>query len=202
MITIKLVVPDVDGMLLTSERFSDAFPRVYGVDKAKIDAFFKEEFGDCVKGKKDLKKLLAVYLPKWKPGMSVEDALKFWFDLYHENQPVIDELKKYRLQGLKIVLGTNIERYRLDNILKERGFGQWADGVVASCEIGIKKPAPEFYQVLEKKFPTVKKSEILIFDDKEEHIEQLKKLGYNAERYEDFPGFQQLFKQKYSILRN
>lgn len=198
MTPIKLIVPDIDGMLLSSERFSAAFPAKYGVDPEKVTEFFKADFGDCMKGQKDLKTVLAGYVPQWKEGLTVGEVLSFWFELNTENKAVIEELQRLRAKGVKIVLGTNQEKYRLAYILESRGFKKWVDGVVASCELGSKKPDPRFYQAIEKLFPQISKKEILIFDDKPENIERLRSLGYNAEQYCDFASFQELFRSRYS----
>ena len=196
---IELIVPDIDGMLLHSAKFSEAFPKKFGVSAEAVGEMFAEDFEDCKLGKKDLREAIEARLSSWGTDASVDDVLKFWFGLDNPEQDVIDFLKDLRQKGVKIVLGTNQEKYRLEHILKSLRFIDWTDGVVASCDIGIKKPAPEFYQEILNRFPEMDKSAVLIFDDKEENIQALRGMGFNAEVYENLDSLKQLFIDKYEI---
>jgi len=196
---VKLIVPDIDGMLLHSEKFSEAFPKKFGVSAEAVGEMFAEDFNDCKLGKKDLREVLESRLSGWSTDLSADDVLKFWFNLDNPEEEVIDFLKDLRSKEVRIVLGTNQEKYRLEHILKNLGFINWTDGVVSSCDIGIKKPDEKFYQEILNRFPDVDKSEILIFDDKEKNVVTLKDLGFNAEVYADLDALRKLFEDKYEI---
>jgi putative hydrolase of the HAD superfamily len=63
--TIRVVIFDVDGVLVNAERFSERFSREHGVAPARIGPFFEREFVDCLIGKADLKDIIEPYLSAW-----------------------------------------------------------------------------------------------------------------------------------------
>lgn len=190
----KVIVPDLDGMLVTGPRFSEEFPKKFDVPREDVDEFFIGEFQLCKIGKLDLLDVLEKSAQKW--GISVDDILDFWFSLSAVNKEVVEILNKLKAQGVSIILATNQEKHRLAYLLELlQKDGGWIDAVAASCEIGIKKPHPKFYEKMESLFPDVQKDEILVFDDKQETIDALRKMGYNAEIFENLEKFKQSLKK-------
>ena len=189
-----MIVSDLDGMLVTGPRFSEEFPKKFGVPRVDVDEFFSGEFQQCKIGELDLRNVLEKYAQKW--GIGVAEILEFWFGLSTINKEVVEILKKLKAQDVSIILATNQEKYRLAYLLELLQEDEhWIDVVIASCEIGIKKPDPEFYERIESLFPIVKKNDMLVFDDKKETIEALIRMGYVAEVFEDVTQFKKSLKK-------
>jgi len=189
-----VIVSDLDGMLVTGPRFSEEFPKKFGVPRVDVDEFFSGEFQQCKIGELDLRNVLEKYAQKW--GIGVAEILEFWFGLSTINKEVVEILKKLKAQDVSIILATNQEKYRLAYLLELLQEDEhWIDVVIASCEIGIKKPDPEFYERIESLFPIVKKNDMLVFDDKKETIEALIRMGYVAEVFEDVTQFKKSLKK-------
>lgn len=197
---IKLIIPDIDGMLiLTEEEFSKAFPKKFNIGSEEVTKLFTSgDFKKCQLGELDLRETIKEkYSKQW--NVSEEDVFSFWFNTGKINEELIETLKKIKRENnIKIALGTNQEKYRLKEILKRIKAKEWIDGSIASCEIHLLKPNEEFYQKIIEKFPEINKNEVLIFDDREENIISLKNLGFNAEKFEGNSKFKEIIK-KYKI---
>lgn len=186
----KAIIFDCDGMVVQSDRVSERYARDFGVPLQDISVFFNAEFQRCVVGKADLKEELAKYLERWKWDKGIDEFLKYWFDATHNRwderfEPLILALKK---RGLKNYIATNNERYRTDDLLKEKGLEKWFDGVFSSGYIGSKKPDPAFFQhmVTAIKLP---KEEIIFWDDDPENIKGAQEFGLPAELYTSLSEF-------------
>lgn len=92
---------------------------------------------------------------------------------------------KLRQEGKICILATNQEKHAAEFMRKEMGFEKIFDFVVASSDVGHKKPQPEFFEKVFEKIPGIKKDEILFFDDRPENIEAAKKIGLQAKLYKN-----------------
>ncbi|MBR9680216.1 MAG: HAD-IA family hydrolase [Candidatus Altiarchaeota archaeon] len=177
----KVIVPDLDGMLILSKKFSEEFPKSKDIPSEMVsELFISGDFSKCQLGKLDLKDLFeSKYSQKW--GVSSDEIFDFWASLDTKNEEVIENLRNLKLKGYQIVLATNQEKYRLTRLLDLLG-GDLFDDVIASCNIGIKKPSPRFYKKILDRLG-VKKQDIFFFDDRVENIEKLTSLGYQAKLF-------------------
>lgn len=183
---IKAVIFDADGMVVTGERFSSCFSREFNVPMEKIRLFFDNEFKDCILGKKDLAQEIKPYLDSWGYKGTVEEILNYWFArdrvIDKEVLEVIDILRK---NGKICILATNQEKHAASFLRKEMGMEKVFDFIVASSDVGYKKPSPEFFEKVFEKIPDIKKEEILFFDDRPENIESAQNLGIKAKLYKN-----------------
>ena len=181
---IKAVVFDADGMVVKGDRPSLRLARDYHVPMEKLNLFFDNEFKDCVLGKRDLKEAVAPYLPKWGWEGSVEDFLHFWFtESYHNDEEVISVAKKLKSGGIICILATNQERLRVSYMKNQMGLSKVFDHVIASSDIGYRKPQVEFLEAIMKLLPGISPSEVLYFDDREANVESAKMFGFQTKLY-------------------
>ena len=174
--TIKIIVPDVDGMLVLGPKFSTTIKKEKNINVTKI--FTSGDYKACQKGEKDLKKVLK------KHGFEPEKTMEYWFSLYKRNEEVINHLKRIKKEkGIKIVIATNQEKYRLKFLLELLNSDEWVDQVIASCDVHLLKPDINFYKKIK-----AKPEEVLIFDDKD--YTHLKKAGYSTEKYTTIEKFE------------
>lgn len=193
---IKVVLFDIDGLLIHQERFSEALARDYGLSIEKTQAFFLGPFQECLTGKWELKGLLPDYLPSWGWEKGVDAFLEVWFAReYKLNQELLEYIKDLRTKGVKCFLATNQEKHRFQYIIEKMGFAHNFDRAYASAHLGHKKPDQEFFAKIFSELRNISKEEILFWDDREVNIKGAKDFGINAELYTDFPDFQEKMKQ-------
>ncbi len=175
---IKAVVFDFDGMtFLTHERFSHRLYHDFHIPKEKILDFFKKEFEDCKRGKKDLKKVLEPYLKEWRYKNSVDELLGYWFKDGELNFKILPLLHQLKQRNILRVLCTNNEKHRIDYLKKYFQLDTLFDKIITSYETGVLKPEKEILKnVLDSTH--LQAQEILFCDDKEEHISPLKQFGF------------------------
>lgn len=184
MTKIKAVIFDADGMVIKGDRPSLRLSRDWGVPAEEVSKFFDNEFKDCVLGKRDLREAVAPYLSRWKWKGTTEDFLHFWFaESYHNDEVIITEAKRLRAEGVICILATNQEKLRVFYMKEQMGLAKVFDYIIASSDIGYKKPQKEFLEALMKLIPGTLPDEVLFFDDREVNIESAKNFGFEARLY-------------------
>ena len=86
----------------------------------------------------------------------------------------LKDSRKYKIYAL-----TNWQAGLFDIALVRYNFLHWFDGRVVSGEEKMKKPAPEFYQLLLNRY-NVKAEEALFIDDSLRNVKAAKELGINS----------------------
>ncbi len=187
---IKVVLLDVDGVIVNSEMWSNQLSNDYGIDPSIVDPFFRKEFQDCLNGKTDLKETIAPYLKKWGWEKSVDELLEYWFKAEHKIfEPLVVYIQNLRLKGFKCYLATNQERHRTKYLLDQMGFEDRFDGIFASANIGYQKSKKEFFEHILNALEPIQNNEILFWDNSLEHLEVAKKVGILTEHYTTFGHF-------------
>lgn len=99
------------------------------------------------------------------------------------NPPMVTLLKKLRSMGKRVVCGSNTFAAHWD-ILKGMGFIELFDAVYPSHELGMSKPARQyFHYILDHEGKTV--TQAFFVDDYLENIEAAQKLGIDTLHYID-----------------
>lgn len=187
---IKVLIFDADGVLINGDIFSKRFSKEYNIDISKINPFFDGPFKDCLVGKADLKEVLAPYLEKWGWKDGVDNFLEYWFSTEHSiDQELINYIQEHRKNGIKCVIATNQEKYRADYLFNKIGFVNSFDKMYVSAHLGHKKTNKEFFEKLVNDLNSIRKDEILFWDDDMENINTAKEFGINAELYTTFEDF-------------
>ncbi len=118
-----------------------------------------------------------------------EIAVRAWYDRWHETiqGPVhetveilkrIKESKKYRLYAL-----TNWSEETFPWALNNFEFLHWFEGIVVSGVEKIRKPQPEFFQILFNRYEVDPRLSLFI-DDNAKNVEAGKKLGLTTIHYQ------------------
>jgi putative hydrolase of the HAD superfamily len=186
---IKAVIFDSDGMLMYDPGFSKTYSANFNIPLEDLTPFFTGPFKNCLVGKADLKEELQKgWLTKWKWAGIVEDFLKYWFSVGGPLEvEVFDSVSRMRQKGIMCVLATNQEKYRTEGIANRFGYHDIFEKIFSSAYVGHKKPTQEFFENVFKYFlekdVSIKKEEILFWDDDIENVEGAKKFGFLAENY-------------------
>lgn len=182
---IKLILFDGDGVVIKKREkfFSQRLAERQGLPIETIMPFIKNDYKLCAVGKADLKEVLLKYFEDWKWNGTVDELLKFWFEAEKEiDENVIAEIENYRKNGIKIGLVSDNEKYRGEYLLKNVGLAKYFDFVFLSCEMGMNKSNPQFFQkVLET--TGFAADEIQYWDDEQENVDMAKSLGVEGKLF-------------------
>lgn len=188
---IKLMLIDGDGVaILSRQKFSENLKQDFGIGTDVTDDFFKHDFNDCLTGQKDMQDCLPKYLKKWGLKHSFSAILDYWFK--SENSPnkrLLDYLQMLRKQGIVCCLATNQEKYRTCYVKESMKFEHYFDHIYSSCDMGVKKPDPRFFEVILKDYPNISKNQVMFWDDQLKNIEVAQQFGIASYLYLDFDSF-------------
>jgi 2-haloacid dehalogenase len=109
-------------------------------------------------------------------------------DAFHDTVEIFKELKesgKYKIYAL-----TNWSAETFPVALERFEFLHWFDGIVVSGAEKMRKPAPEFYQILLDRH-AVKAQEALFIDDNYRNILAAEKLGINSIHFTSAPALKE-----------
>ena len=97
----------------------------------------------------------------------------------------VGEIKSLRQSGVRCYLATNNEKYRTEHLRTTLGLGEILDGIFASGEMGSKKTSREFLAAIQEKIG-IPASEVMYWDDRPNHIDELNGAGFQARLYTNF----------------
>lgn len=190
----QVILFDVDGVVIRSERFSAHYQRTKGLLPDDTLPFYKGIFQECLTGDADLKEVIAPWLKKWNWESDVESFLSQWFQYEHKvDQRVVDAIKELQKNAISCYVATNQEKYRTQYMKKEMGFEQIFNGFFSSAQVGSKKPQTEFYECIFQKLG-VEKDKILYIDDTASHVKGAKETGIDTYLYTEFQPFYEYIK--------
>ena len=190
----RVIIYDNDGMVTHGGRFSEQYSKEFGLDPVVMLPFLEGPFRSCLVGKADLKEELKKVLGAWKWKGTVDELMQYWFfigdSVYDDIYASILRLKE---QGMIVCLATNQEKYRTEYLVKKLFYDKIFDEIFLSADLGFYKHSPEglekIFHVLKEKYAISDKEEIMYWDDREDHVEDLNKLGFNGQLYRDYPSF-------------
>lgn len=184
MIMIKAVVFDFGGVLKTDrfEGFMKVFSERIGVDPEKGWEFYKDYRLKLGAGMEP-KEFCDMIKERFQVDFEWE---KPWKECYEEafsiNEKVFDIVKELRGR-YKVALITNVAKIHVD-MIREKGFYDYFDVAVISCDIGIAKPDPKIYEILLEKIG-LPAEECVFIDDRESDIKQAKEMGFKSVLFKD-----------------
>ena len=196
---IKAIIYDMDGMVLHGTRFSDRYAKEFGTPIERTVPFFTGVFEECVRGRADLKEALRSggWLEKWQWKGTVDELLTYWFHSGDQiDDRVLASVAEIRKKAIRCILAINQEKYRTAYARDDLGLSGHFDGILASCEIGYKKPHPKFFEAamdfLQKADPELQPAEVMFWDDRDAHIAGALAFGFDAHRYTTFEEYQKV----------
>lgn len=193
---IKVIIFDGVGLITHQEPLSIALVRDYGFSMEKMLPFFTGPLQECVAGRADLKEIFPTYLNEWGWDKGVDAMLDYWFTRDHKiDTEMVSYIENLKRKGIKCFLATNQEKNRYAYMLDKMNFAEIFDKTYCSAHFGCKKPNQNFYQKIFDDLGSIKKEEILFWDDKLENVEGAKKFGIQVEHYTTFENFKEKMKQ-------
>lgn len=176
----KLVIFDLDGVLLESKYLTDLLEQEYGVPSDESFKVLLEKVLKPAKNEPTYPKWKDL-LEKWKVKMTEEEFLRFWREGEEAkvNQEVLEILKDLKQKGIKVVLLTDNIPERMIWLKEKFPFFDLFDKTYCSFEIGHMKSDPRAVPLVLKDFG-VSPEEVLHIDDSESVIEKSKALGLSV----------------------
>ncbi len=176
---------DVDGVVMhgwPARKWNDNIESDLGVALDSIALLFGETWLNVITGKIPLQGLLEEIIAKENLDVSAQDILDYWFDeAHHIRQDVLDAslIWKERTGG-QIVLATNQEALRSDALWRAMRLGETFDTLLVSCELGIAKPHPEFFQKSDARLGRTQDQTVIFLDDLAANVEAADAHGWHA----------------------
>jgi putative hydrolase of the HAD superfamily len=199
-VAIKAICFDADGVVVYPQKqFSKHLKEEHGIPPEMTRSFFDGVFNDCLVGKANLNDVLPTYLQDWKWKGSTEEFIATWLKFDHVvDIRVIAAIQHLRQNKITCCLVTSQERNRAEYMKTKMGFQDVFDQLFFSCEIGLQKPDPAYYQNIEKAL-NVEKESILFWDDLEINVIAARENGWNAEIYTEFDEFEKIMTE-YNLI--
>lgn len=188
---IKAIVFDVDGVLCQPlYRFASYLEREYQITREQTKGFFTGPFLQCIVGRADLKVEVAPFLDEWGWPGTVDSFLHHWFaEEASVDQQLIEVIARLRASSYACFVASNQEQYRTAYLRKEMGFATLVNHTFTSAEVGVAKPAQQFFDHVTQAILLLP-SEILFWDDTLANVQAAAAYGWHAEQYLDFARFQ------------
>jgi len=181
----KTFVFDADGVLCVGERFSTALEKQHGIPGDRLMPFFAGPFLECIRGRRDLKEVLAPHVAEWGWRGSIDDLTAFWFRAEHVVcAEALECVRALRNHGHTCVLGTNQEKHRAAYLRHEMGLAKEFDRVFVSSEIGEAKPDRAFFRRIEEQLQ-VRADDLCLVDDSAQNVGAARSAGWSAIWYRD-----------------
>lgn len=182
---VRAIIHDLDGMLISGERFSDAYIEKFGIDPAPILEFFEGPYKECIIGKADLKEELAKgWLRRWKWHGSLDELLAYWWKQGATfNHELTHAIKQVRASGTQCFIATNQEKYRITFLRNAFDLENLFDKVFISSELGCTKPQPAFFDRVMQYLNadhTIVPQDVMFWDDKCEYVEGAQSYGFTS----------------------
>ncbi|GAA0614054.1 HAD-IA family hydrolase [Kribbella sandramycini] len=180
---ITTVLFDADGVLQRGTR--DWAARLHAMAPADGEAFVNDLMRSerpAIVGKEDFPEALAAVLSRWNVTDPLESALEPWH-WFAADPEVTALIQGLRAAGIGCHLATNQHAYRRDIMAVERNYGALFDQSFYSCDLGLAKPDPAYFQAILAAVDEPA-SAILFIDDLPANVEGARSVGIHAEVFD------------------
>lgn len=108
---------------------------------------------------------------------SISDEFKKWQGLI-ANEDILALARELKAEGLNIAILSNVIEPTY-NVIKQAGYYDLFDDVIASCKVGYVKPEKEIYEIALKRF-NVTADESIFIDDKQYCLDPAGAMGFKT----------------------
>jgi putative hydrolase of the HAD superfamily len=173
---IKAVIFDAGGVIITSSDAYGFLAKKLGISDARMLEARKKYVWPAQRGELSTDE----FLTKFSDELKVDkEKIKKLFEegssllsVNAEVLKIVDALKK---GGYALAMITNTVKF-YSNFMKEQDVYRKFSPMIASYEVGLRKPDPKIYKIALEKLK-LKGEDCVFIDDKEEHLAPAAKLG-------------------------
>lgn len=108
---------------------------------------------------------------------SISDEFKKWRGLI-ANEDILALAKEAKTKGMHIAILSNVIEPTY-NVLRQAGYYDLFDDVIASCKVGYVKPEAEIYDIALGRFD-ITAQEAIFIDDKQYCLDPAEKMGFKT----------------------
>lgn len=150
-----------------------------GANDEQIADFFKTYMSRFTRGSLDTNGFWDILKNTYKLSTLSDGTNKFaaWRGLNVADE-ILTLVRDLRARGFKVALFTNVIEPSY-NLIKQAGFYDEFDEVIASCKVGYGKPDPEIYTIALERMHTTP-AESLFIDDKQAFLDPAIKMGFQT----------------------
>ena len=151
--------------------------------------FEKNLLAQVVTGRISDREWREIVQAKLSGSISESDAkelVKIWTNSEIQIDKLIVQIYKQHFPGAKIVLTTNATT-RLREDLKNQGMEDKIDEIMNSSELGVAKPAHEYFTEVLRRLG-VRMDEVIYIDDAAANVEAARALGIRSHHYQNHEG--------------
>ena len=176
---VEVVAFDIDGVLV-EPKFAAVLPDLLNRSPSEIAQFFGGPFEQCLLGRTDLLDERPAVLRHWEWQGSVDQFLEFWFGVESNvNQAMLAFADALRAKGIRCILASTQERHRARSLEALLGVGTRFERAFFSCDVGLKKPSPEYFTAVANAM-NLPPDRIGLIDDVRANVESAQSVGWNG----------------------
>ena len=183
---IKAIIFDIGGVVL-SKRIEEVYLKLIndlGIDYDSFEDFRKNyDFSGILKGEDSIEK----FLKDIKNFFSLEvNIIERWKKVYVDSMLINNEVINIinRLKKNYIISSLSNTSKLHAEINRKRGVFSYFEPALNSCDLGLKKPEKEIYNLMLDRL-NLKPEQCIFIDDRELHIDSAKKLGFKTILFKD-----------------
>lgn len=191
MAAVRAVLWDADGVL---QQGVPSWPGVYGeLLGDQVDAFGAAVWGrleDALAGRFDM----AEHVNEVIGDLHLTDRRDAILDVWGMIDPLVQSrevVRSVRGNGTSCYLATNQDTLRASHMRSLMEYDDLLDGSYYSCELGVAKPAAEFFFAVAEDLG-MRQSELLFVDDQPENVAGARAVGLRSERWHHTDGIDAL----------
>lgn len=164
-----------------------------GVTAAEAEPLLAELFEaerPTLLGMADFPEAVAAVLTRWDLADRLDEVLSSWREI-EVDDAVVAVIQELRATGVRCYLATNQQNMRAAYMRKTLDYDDVFDGQYYSCEIGVAKPDPAYFQYILDDL-SVPAAQALFIDDNQPNVDSARDVGLAAEWYERAHGIDAL----------
>lgn len=156
-----------------------------GARDALVAGFLKDVFAaeePCLRGEAVFAEQLQPVLTAWGAQLPVSQALEIWRSIA-PYPGMFALLKRLQGAGVQCHLATNQQPTRAAYMRHDLGYDELFDRSFYSCDLGVAKPAPEYFQRILASLAVAADS-VLFVDDREDNVAAAVSVGIQGLHFE------------------
>jgi putative hydrolase of the HAD superfamily len=180
--SLQAILFDADGVIQRpAVDYASAFAKLVALQREDLDSLLAEIFAaerpTLIDGG-DFAAHLEPTLSRWNLAHRLEDVLRIWTDI-ETDTAMLASVASLRSLGLVCCLATNQQAFRGRQMSETLGYRDVFDSQFYSYQLGVAKPAPEYFRFIIERLDLAP-SDILFIDDHEPNVAAARGVGLNA----------------------
>jgi putative hydrolase of the HAD superfamily len=179
---------DFDGVLVRSRCPDKTFlwqkeiERELKLPSTTMSILFQQpEWNEIISGRADFRRKIEEVFRQSSFSATADEFISYWLsrDL-NWRYDILNLASDLKNAGHSLFIATNQDKIRLDYIGKQNEIIGLFLKIFSSCDLGITKPNPDFYQRIHDQNFSKQKEDFFIIDDDRRNIEAANSVGWSG----------------------